>query len=128
MSNLTDKTCIDLPLRKCGPDKHSQYLRYVLSEDPTDYIDKENDEKLKANFGSNASLFNSRFQCLTVSIRENEEMHQYVGYMNELISQFNSDSLNGERFRYLIFILGLTQTKMRRYTHAYVHFCIGIHK
>ena len=37
MSNLTDETRICLLLRKFGPQEHSQYLRYVLPKDPTEY-------------------------------------------------------------------------------------------
>ena len=111
MSSLTDETRIRLLLRKVGPKEHSQYLRYVLSKDPIDYIFKENKEKIKAYLGINASLFNSRFQYLTVTIRENEEIHQFVGYINEVVTQFNSGSLNGEQFRCLIFILGLRPDK-----------------
>ena len=37
MSNLTDETRIRLLLRKFGPQEHSQYLRYVLPKDPTEY-------------------------------------------------------------------------------------------
>ena len=36
--------------------------------------------------------------------------------MNEVVSQFNSDSLNGERFRCLLFLLGL-----RPYKYAEIH-------
>ena len=37
MSNLTDETRIRLLLRRFGPHEHSQYLRYVLPKDPTEY-------------------------------------------------------------------------------------------
>ena len=47
MSNLTDKTLIRLLLGKFGPQEHSQYLRYVLPKDPTEYTYNQTIAKLK---------------------------------------------------------------------------------
>ena len=111
MSNLTDETRIRLLLRKFGPHEHSQYLRYVLPKDPTEYTYKENLEKLKTYFGRTSSLFNDRFKCLTMSIQEYEEIDHYIGQINEAVSRFAFGSLNEEQFRCLIFILGLRPSK-----------------
>ena len=111
MSNLTDETRIRLLLRKFGPQEHSQYLRYVLPKDPTEYTYVHTLEKPKTYFGRSSSLFNDRFKCLTMSIQEYEEIDHYIGQINEAVSRFAFGSLNEEQFRCLIFILGLRPSK-----------------
>ena len=64
MLNLPDET------GKCGSNERSQYPPYVLTKDPTDYCHIGNIEKFKDYCGGNTSLFNTRFQCLGMTIRE----------------------------------------------------------
>ena len=107
MSNPPDKNLIRLLYRKLRSSDQSQYICYALPEDATIYSLEENDKNLKDNIGSNASFFDSRFQCLSATIREIEAIDHNVGHLNWVISRFICGSSNEEQFRSLMFMSGL---------------------
>ncbi|VDL65087.1 unnamed protein product, partial [Hymenolepis diminuta] len=72
---LPNEMRINMLLRKFSKNGHDLYLAYLLPLSPKDFTYEETIEKCGKVFGDNTSLFNRRFKCLNLAIREGESIH-----------------------------------------------------
>ncbi|VUZ54484.1 unnamed protein product [Hymenolepis diminuta] len=74
-------------LRKFSKSDHDLYLAYLLPLLPKDLTFKQTVEKYEI-FGDNSFLFDRRFKCLNLAIREGEDIHMHTAIVNRMCNAF----------------------------------------
>ena len=107
----SDEQKVILVLQKLGTDENNKYTNFVLPRKASDIPFKETIEILSSIFGERVSLFHTRFQCLNMIKKDDEDFVTYAGNVNKICERFLLNELSIDRFKCLIFVQGLTSSK-----------------
>lgn len=104
---LDDAAKVRLLLRKINTIAHDKYINFILPKHPRDFTFEETIEKLKKMFGRQTTLFNARYQCLSVTKKSYDDFVTYAGIVNKHCENFKLSTLTADQFKSLIFVCGL---------------------
>lgn len=104
---LDDAAKVRLLLRKINTIAHDKYVNFILPKHSRDFTFEETIEKLKKMFGRQTTLFNARYQCLSVTKKSFDDFVTYAGIVNKNCENFKLNTLTPDEFKSLIFVCGL---------------------
>ena len=104
-ANLDDKGKIELVLMKLDPSANALYRNSIAPKAPADFSDTT--DKLKALFRKKISLLRTRWNCLQMQRRPDEDIAAYGARVNKETEDFMLSKLTSEQFKVLIFVLGM---------------------
>ena len=106
-ANLDDKGKIELVLMKLDPSANALYRNSIAPKAPADFSFTDTTDKLKALFRKKISLLRTRWNCLQMQRRPDEDIAAYGARVNKETEDFMLSKLTSEQFKVLIFVLGM---------------------
>lgn len=106
-ANMDDAAKARVLVRKLDTAAYSRFANYILPRVPNELTFAETVKELKEIFSRSISIFNSRFNCLQIRKRTDEDMVTYAGRVNRACEDFQLAKLEAEQFKSLIFVSGL---------------------
>ena len=107
----SDEEKIMLLLQKLGAHENTIYTNYILPNKPEEMSFEETIETLSKMFGERDSLFHTRYKCLKIFNKGDEDFVAYAGKVNAQCERFKLKDLKEDMFKCLIFVQGLTSNK-----------------
>lgn len=107
-ANMGDAAKARVLIRKLDSPAYSRFANYILPRVPHDLTFNETVTELKAIFGQNMSVFNTRFKCLQTQKSSAEDMVTYAGRVNRACEEFQLATITADQFKALIFVAGLS--------------------
>ncbi|KHJ41552.1 hypothetical protein D918_08404 [Trichuris suis] len=108
---LDDKAKVRFLLRKLSTPVHDKYPNFILPKKPCDFDFDQTVACLRQLFGSQASLFSMRYNCLKLVKRDTDDFVTYAAVINRACEEFQFGTLTEDQFKCLIFISGLQSSQ-----------------
>lgn len=96
-----------LLLRKLGVSEHEKFCNFILPKKPSDITFKETVECLTRIFGERSSIFHTRYQCLQLVKKVQDDYVTYASIVNRECERFRLQEMSSDQFKCLIFVCGL---------------------
>lgn len=106
--HLDDPAKVRLLVRKLNSVAHARYANYILPMEPREKSFTETKDTLTQIFGRQTSLFNTRYNCLKLQKKNDDDFITYAGIVNKQCELFKLSSLTSDQFKCLVFICGLS--------------------
>ena len=103
-----DEKKVRLLLGKFEATEHEKYVNLILPRQHGKVTYQETIQILTKIFGKQSSLFNTRWQCLNLKKKDCEDYTTFASTVNWYCERFQLNEITPDRFKCLIFILGLT--------------------
>ncbi|VDP72152.1 unnamed protein product [Schistosoma mattheei] len=97
--------------RKLGPSELDRYCNLILPLNPREHSFSDTVQSLSQQFGDNSSLFNARYRCLKLTMKEDADLLTHVGIVNRECESFQLKSLTEDQFKALILICSFQSKK-----------------
>ncbi|CAH8606257.1 unnamed protein product [Schistosoma rodhaini] len=96
-----------LLLRKLGVSEHEKFCNFILPKKPSDITFKETVECLTRIFGERSSIFHTRYRCLQLVKKVQDDYVTYASIVNRECERFRLQEMSSDQFKCLIFVCGL---------------------
>ena len=106
-AGLDDKARVELVLMRLETSANALYRYSIAPQDPSAFSFDDTISKLKTLFNKKISLLRTRWNCLNIQRRADEDLSAYGARVNQEAVNFDLKGLTEEQFKVLIFILGL---------------------
>ena len=87
---------------------HKKYVSFILPRHPWEISCKETVQILTKIFGDRCSLFNTCWQCLNLTRKENADYTTFASIFNRECEKFRLSEITPDMFKCLIFVQDLT--------------------
>lgn len=101
---LDDAAKVRLLLCKINTVSHDKYVNFILPKHRRDFNCEETVEKFNKMFGRQTTLFNARYQCLSVTKKSYDDFVTYAGTVNKHCENFKLSTLTSDQFKCLIWV------------------------
>lgn len=113
---LDEKARLRILLRKLGSREYELYLAFICPKEPQENSFDETVKQLTLRFGLKETVFRSRFNCLKIRKKDDEDYFTYVGRINKSVQRIEYKKMTEEDFKCLLYVAGLvssSDTKLR---------------
>jgi hypothetical protein len=111
---LDEKTRLRILLRKLGSREYELYRDFICPKEPQENSFDETIQKLKLRFGMKETVFRSRFNCLKIRKKDEEDYFTFVGRINKLVQRIDFKKMTEEDFKCLLYVAGLVSSSDTR--------------
>ena len=88
--------------------KHEKYANFILPRHPGEILFQDTIRILTKIFDEQCSLFNTRWQFLNLTKKENKDYMTFASIVNRECEKFRLSEITPDIFKCLIFVQGLT--------------------